>query len=144
MKINPIYIIRYLCAIYGGKISYKDDCFYVEIDTDKFRVNLTDKKRFGYYTFFHRDSGRRLDGKYYYHTQLKDKDLAHGLFLVWCHKFNKDVGIWSTHEDWLRLVNDAYKYNVYLEEEYENIESLCKAGIQNTSACAHQVVVQMP
>ena len=75
MRVNAIYLIRYLCAIYGGKICCKDDCFYVEVNGDKFRVNLTDKQRFGYYTFFHRDSGRRLDGKYYYHSQLKDKDL---------------------------------------------------------------------
>lgn len=126
MKINEFHIIRHLRNIYGGIISYKDDCLYVEINGDKFRVNLTDKQRFGYYTFFHRDSGRRLDGKYYYHTQLKDKDLAHGLFLVWCHKFNKDLGIWSTHEDWLRFVNDAYKYAATSDREYSDIRILCE------------------
>ena len=129
MKINELHIIRHLRDTYGGSISYKDDCFYVEVDGDKFRVNLTDKKRFGYYTFFHRDSGRRLDGKWYYHTQLKDKCLAHGLFLVWCHKFNKDIGIWSTHEDWLKFVNDAYKYAARSEKEYGSIQSLCETGV---------------
>ena len=116
MRIEPAYIIRHLRDTYGGTVTYKDKCLYVEVNGDKFRVNLTDKERFGYYTFFHRDSGRHLDGKYYYHTQLKDKDLAHGLFLVWCHKFNKDLGIWSTPEDWSCFVNDAYKYAVRSEK----------------------------
>ena len=130
MKVNEVHIIRHLRATYGGVVSYKDNCLYVEVNGDKFRVNLTDKQRFGYYTFFHRDSGRRLDGKWYYHSQLKDKDLAHGLFLVWCHKFNKELGIWSTHEDWLKFVNDAYKYAAKSESEYSNIEALVKA-LQN-------------
>lgn len=129
MKINELYIIRHLRDTYGGKLSGVGDCLYVEIDGDKFRVNLTDKKRFGYYTFFHRDSGRRLDGKWYYHTQLKDKCLAHGLFLVWCHKFNKELGIWPTHEDWLRFINDAYKYATRSEKEYVDIKSLCETWV---------------
>lgn len=137
MKVNPIYIIRHLRATYGGILTYKENCLYVEVDGDKFRVNLTDKERFGYYTFFHRDSGRRLDSKYYYHTQLKDKDLAHGLFLIWCHKLNKTTGIWSTHEDWLQFVNDAYKYCVRSEKQYVNIESLCETRIQNETSGAH-------
>ncbi len=126
MKVNPVYIIRHLRGVYGGSMSYKNDCLFIEVDGDKFRVNLTDKKRFGYYTFFHRDSGRRLDGKYYYHTQLKDKDLAHGLFLVWCHSLNKSIGYYSTQEDWVRFVNDAYKYASKSEKQYPDIESLCK------------------
>lgn len=129
MRINEIYIIRYLRATYGGILTYKDNCLYVEVDGDKFRVNLTDKQRFGYYTFFHRDSGRRIDGKYYYHTQLKDKELAHGLFLIWCHKFNKDLGIWSTEEDWFRFINDAYQYAARSENQYVDIESLCKTEL---------------
>lgn len=133
MKVNELHIIRHLRAVYGGSISYKENCFYVEVNGDKFRVNLTDKERFGYYTFFHRDSGRHLDGKYYYHTQLKDKCLAHGLFLIWCHKFNKDLGIWSTEEDWHRFVNDAYKYSIRSEKEYVDIKSLCEARVQNES-----------
>lgn len=127
MKINEFHIIRHLRNTYGGIISYKDDCLYVEVNGDKFRVNLTDKQRFGYYTFFHRDSGRRLDGKYYYHTQLKDRCLAHGLFLVWCHKFNKELDIWSTHEDWTKFVNDAYKYAAISDKEYSNIKTLCES-----------------
>ena len=125
MKINELHIIRHLRHTYGGTISYKGDCLYVEVNGDKFRVNLTDKTRFGYYTFFHRDSGRRLDGKWYYHTQLKDKCLAHGLFLVWCHKFNKDIGIWSTNEDWQRFVNDAYRYCEGSNIQYTTIQNLC-------------------
>lgn len=116
MKAEPAYIIRHLRDTYGGTVTYKDECLYIEVNGDKFRVNLTDKERFGYYTFFHRNSGRNLDGKYYYHTQLKDKDLAHGLFLIWCHKFNKDLNIWSTHEDWTRFVNDAYRYAIRSEK----------------------------
>ena len=127
MKINEFHIIRHLRNTYGGIISYKDDCLYVEVNGDKFRVNLTDKQRFGYYTFFHRDSGRRLDGKYYYHTQLKDKCLAHGLFLVWCHKFNKELDIWSTHEDWTKFVNDAYNYAAISDKEYSDIKTLCES-----------------
>ena len=127
MKINEFHIIRHLRNTYGGIISYKDDCLYVEVNGDKFRVNLTDKQRFGYYTFFHRDSSRRLDGKYYYHTQLKDKCLAHGLFLVWCHKFNKELDIWSTHEDWTKFVNDAYKYAATSDKEYSDIKTLCES-----------------
>ena len=127
MKINEFHIIRHLRNTYGGIISYKDDCLYVEVNGDKFRVNLTDKQRFGYYTFFHRDSGRRLDGKYYYHTQLKDKCLAHGLFLVWCHKLNKELNIWSTHEDWAKFVNDAYKYAATSDKEYSDIKTLCES-----------------
>ena len=127
MKINELYIIRHLRNIYGGTISYKGDCFYIEVNGDKFWVNLTDKARFGYYTFFHRDSGRRLDGKYYYHRQLKDSCLAHGLFLVWCHRFNKELGIWSTNEDWIKFVNDAYKYAITSDKEYFDIKALCES-----------------
>lgn len=126
MKIEPTYIIRHLRDTYGGTVTCKDKCLYVEVNGDKFRVNLTDKERFGYYTFFHRNSGRNLDGKYYYHTQLKDKCLAHGLFLIWCHKFNKKVGIWSTHEDWIQFVNDAYRYAARRENEYVTVEELCR------------------
>jgi hypothetical protein len=126
MKINELYIIHHLRNTYGGAISCKGDCLYVEVDGDKFRVNLTDKQRFGYYTFFHRDSGHRLDGKWYYHTQLKDKCLAHGLFLIWCHKMNKENNIWSTAEDWKRFVNDAYKYATESGMEYIDIRSLCE------------------
>lgn len=125
MKVNELHIIHHLRNTYGGTVTYKDNCMYIEVDGDKFRVNLTDKQRFGYYTFFHRDSGRRLDGKYYYHTQLKDKDLAHGLFLVWCHNLNKSIGYFSTHEDWCRFVNDAYKY-AKAEDSDTDIVSLYK------------------
>lgn len=140
MKVNPIYVIRHLRNTYGGVLTYKDNCFYVEVEGDKFRVNLSDKERFGYYTFFHRDSGRRLDGKYYYHTQLKDKDLAHGLFLVWSHKLNKSNGIWHTYEDWERFVNDAYKYAARSDKHYGNIESLCAATSQDDIIQTHQMV----
>lgn len=143
MRVNEFYIIRHLRDTYGGTLSGSGDFLYVEVNGDKFRVNLTDKKRFGYYTFFHRDSGRRLDGKYYYHSQLKDKCLAHGLFLIWCHKFNKDLNIWSNDEDWAKFVNDAYKYAVTRsEKEYVNIESLCQAGLQDDPVAKNQVVVQ--
>lgn len=62
MKINELYIIKHLRNTYGGTISGVGDYLYAEVDGDKFRVNLTDKKRFGYYTFFYRGSGR-LDCK---------------------------------------------------------------------------------
>lgn len=117
MRLNNQYIINHLQRTYGGVVTRIDDLLYVEVNGDKFRVNLTDKERFGFYTFFHRDSGRRLDGKWYYHSQLKDKSLAHGLFLIWCHKFNKDLGIWSLEEDWFKFINDAYKYGVQDFEE---------------------------
>ena len=117
MKLNNQYIINHLQRTYGGVVTRIDDLLYVEVNGDKFRVNLTDKERFGFYAFFHRDSGRRFDGKWYYHSQLKDKSLAHGLFLIWCHKFNKNLGIWSKEEDWFKLINDAYKYGVQDFEE---------------------------
>jgi hypothetical protein len=134
MKVNEVYIIKYLKEVYGGTISGAGDCIYVEVNGDKFRVNLTDKKRFGYYTFFHRNSGCDLDGKYYYHTQLKDKCLAHGLFLIWCHKFNKEIGIWSTHEDWIRFVNDAYRYAIKRENEYATVEELCRGQLESVKS----------
>lgn len=125
MRPNPVFIIRHLRNVYGGSVSYKENCLFVTVGNDKFRVNLTDGKRFGYYTFFHRDVTPR-DGVYHYHSQLKDSDLAHGLFKVWCHEFNRDIGIWSTDEDWARFVNDAYSYCVKSERQFFDIKSLCE------------------
>ncbi len=125
MNPNPVFIIRHLRNTYGGTISYKGDCLYVDVNGDKFRVNLTDKKRFGYYTFFHRDASPR-DGVYHFHSQLKIKDLSRGLFMVWCHNFNKELNIWSTDEDWCAFVNDAYRYSASSKKQYETIQNLCE------------------
>lgn len=129
MKIKEIYIIRHLRDTYGGSLSGVGDCLYIEVDGDKFRVNLTDKKQLGYYTFFYRDNDQHLDDKHCYHILLKDSCLAHGLFLIWCHKLNKELGIYPTDEDWFRFVNDSYKYAVRSENEYVNAKSLCETWI---------------
>ena len=131
MRINELYIIRHLRNIYGGTISYKGNCLYVEVNGDRFYVNLTNKKQFGYYIFFLQNNDCCLNENWSC-IQLKDRCLAHGLFLMWCRKFNKDNNIQSTHEDWQRFMNDAYKYAVKVkgsEKEYGSIQSLCKAGI---------------
>lgn len=105
MKINDLYIIRHLRNTYGGTISGANNNLYIKINDSKIRVNLADKKQNGHYIFF-----RRSNDKHYYRAQLQDKDLAHGLFLIWCDDFNNELELYPTNEDWLRFVSDAHKY----------------------------------
>lgn len=124
MRMNEIYIIQHLRNTYGGSLKYKDHCLILEIGSDKFRVNLTDKNRFGYYTFFHRSNARRLDGKYDYHVQLKTSNLGKGLFQCWTHELHKESNIWYTEEDWKRFVDDAHKYGIRSEIDVD-FKPLC-------------------
>lgn len=99
-----IYVISYLRQIYGGHLTLKKDgILRIEIDDQKFYVNLREKDFYDCYTFY------RQDG---YSVQVKDSDLIHGLFLVYCYSINKEVGLCSSIEDWTRFQIDAQKYGV--------------------------------
>ena len=79
----------------------------IKNEKDNFKVNLTDKQRFGEYTLFHKNHYYDLNN---YHTQGKYKDLHFLIFVAATHSINKEVGIKSTAEDWFAFKKDALKY----------------------------------
>lgn len=100
MKVNELYIIRHLRAIYGGSVSYKENCLHISIDGEKICVNLT--PYFGQYIFSNKESN----------WILREENLAHGLFLAWCYKLHQELDIHPTQDDWLKFASDAYKYTM--------------------------------
>lgn len=82
----------------------------LEIEYDIFKVNLSDKERFGEYTFFHQNSQSK-DGKKYYHVQLKVRNFGFGIYAC-CTHFQKRLGISYNKEDWIKFRDDAIKYKM--------------------------------
>jgi hypothetical protein len=102
--------IKFCIDNYGGSYSIVDNLLVMQVDTDLFKVNLTDKERFGSYTLYHK-SNNRLDGKVCFHVQCKTRNLDFALFVSFVHKFNKNLGIKFEKEDFMRFKQDCIKYS---------------------------------
>lgn len=83
----------------------------LEIESDIFKVNLSDKIRFGEYTFFHQNSREDDNGQKYYHVQLKVKNFGFGIYAC-CTHFQKHLGISYNKKDWIKFREDAIKYKM--------------------------------
>lgn len=112
---------QFLIELYGGKYHVTTNTLghkilVINVDEDVFKINLSDKTRFGKFDLFHRNSGRDLQGNYHYHRQGQFYTLSFAMYIAWTHKFNKDLGIPFNKEDYERLMQD---YKKSLENVYE-------------------------
>lgn len=101
----------FLEDIYGGSHYLTKDTLgfpllIINNGTDKFKINLFDKTRFGYYTLFHRNSGKFLDGKYGYHFQAKSWNMSYVIFVAYQHLMTKEIGVRLSADDYNRLMQD--------------------------------------
>lgn len=76
--------------IYGGTHSFETTpmgfkLLVIENGTDKFKINLSDKDRFGKFNLSHRSNARLLNGNYAYHIQVKAKELSYAIFAAYAH-----------------------------------------------------------
>lgn len=62
----------FLEDLYGGMHYLQETDFgnilYIENDSDRFKINLTDKSRFGKYTLFHQSDKRDENGCLRFHS----------------------------------------------------------------------------
>ena len=105
----------FLEELYGGTHYFTKhpmgyDILVIENGYDKFKINLTDKDRFGKFTLFHRNFGAFLDGTYAYHKQVEGRDLSYILFCAYQHDFAKKNGISWNKENYQRLMQDWRRY----------------------------------
>lgn len=101
----------FLEDIYGGSHYLTKDTLgfpflIIENGTDKFKINLFDKTRFGHYTLFHWNSGKFLDGKYGYHFQAKSRNISYLIFIAYQHLPTKEIGVRFSTDDYSRLMRD--------------------------------------
>jgi hypothetical protein len=94
--------------LYGGSYEVKGSILFIRCGNDEFKVNLFDGRKFGKYTFFHKNKSN----KGYFHKQLECKDLEYGLFRCFTHNFNKLYNISYSKEDWWKFEADALKYKI--------------------------------
>ena len=88
----------------------------LEIESDIFKVNLSDKIRFGEYTFFHQNHREDDNGQKYYHVQLKVRNFGFGIYAC-CTHFQKRLGVSYNKEDWIKFRYDAIKYKMNKERQ---------------------------
>ena len=102
---------------YGGQYTIVDSLLLIKIGRDLFKINLTDKKRFGEYTIYHK-SNYNPDGsdKTYFHVQMKVNSMTYALYICFTHDFNKSIGIKYNKEDWQRFRSDANMYREKLTQ----------------------------
>lgn len=109
---NEKRVLQYLADVYS--VRYKIDGVWLLLwdssNTDLFKVNLTDKSRFGFYTLWHRNRQNNLQGKKDYHKQLTAVDLRFVMFIAGTHLFNKSLNLNYQKEDFRAFVQDADKY----------------------------------
>lgn len=101
----------FLEEIYGGSHYLTKDTLgfpllIIENETDKFKINLFDKTRFGYYTLFHRNFSKFLNGNYGYHFQAKSRNLSYVIFVAYQHYITKQIGVRFCADDYNRLMED--------------------------------------
>lgn len=104
----------FLENIYGGTHTIlhsklKFDFLIIENESDKFKINLSDKTRFGYFTLFHRDSSRTLEGLDKYHFQGKSRNLSYLIFMAYQHHMTRKYHILFNTNDYNRLMRDWQK-----------------------------------
>lgn len=77
---------------------------------DKFKINLSDKFRFGKFNLSHRNSGRFLNGNYGYHVQTTTRELSYAIFVAYSHNFHKENHIFWSQKDYKRFMQDWRRY----------------------------------
>lgn len=103
--------LNFVESIYGGihvieTSTMGHSILIIENGRDKFKVNLSDKDRFGKYTLYHRDYGKKLDGRWCYHPQIRSRNLSYIIWISYTHDFNKSIGIFDNRENYERFFQD--------------------------------------
>lgn len=100
----------FLEDLYGGMHYLRETDFgtilYIENGPDKFKINLTDKNRFGKYTLFHQSDKKDKSGHVRFHSQLKTRNLHCAIFVAYAHQVHKNNNIYWHQEDIDRLMED--------------------------------------
>jgi len=103
-------VLDYCIFNYGGSCVREGDLLRIFVDKDEFYINVTDCRRFGRYTIYHRNTNRHTDGVKRFHTQARVKHLTYAFFLCFTHAFNKKYKIFNQPADYDRFEKDALKY----------------------------------
>lgn len=99
--------LEFCIKIYGGSYREQNDVLFIMVGRDKFRINLTDKFRFGTYTIYHQNNRGQLD---YYHNQGNYRSLDSVLFNCFTHDLNKRLGLRNSSESFFRFKEKLAKY----------------------------------
>lgn len=105
--------IEFCQELYGGTYSEKGDLLFLNIGKDLFRINLTDRERFGKYAIYHQSSALRLDNKPAFHKQCESLTFDYALFICFTHDFNKSNQLYNKKEDFTRFKEDLKKYHIW-------------------------------
>lgn len=104
----------YCETLYGGSHEIQETkngkFLIIKNEYDRFKINLSDKVRFGKFSLYHRNYGRLLDGRYVYHVQCYTKNLSYAIYISYTHTFNKSNKIFSSSEDYNRFMIDWKRY----------------------------------
>lgn len=99
--------LKFCIYNYGGSYFLDGNILNIFVGNDKFKFNITDKKRFGNYTVYHLSTKRSADGNNYYHVQLKTWSMFYAFYICFTHDFNKRIGVQYNKTDWERFRKDA-------------------------------------
>ena len=110
MNKEYFYLMEYLKFLYEGDYKIEKspfgDILYINNKEDTFKVNLSDLKRFNYYSLFHKNNcGQRQ----YFHLQGRYKTLDYVIINAFTHSFNNKNQIKNQREDYIYLLKDAKK-----------------------------------
>jgi hypothetical protein len=99
------YIIAHCKRIYGMQILYKNRKVYVKTSDNVYQID---------FTFANNNVFRFIDDKN--SLVLTETCLPRALFKLASRTVYKEIDKEPTQEDWERFVNDAYRYEIYLED----------------------------
>lgn len=101
-------VLNLIATTYDIQYSLQNDWLILsDMKQDIFKINLKDSDRFKIYTVYHQNHQNHLNGKKYYHIQIKTKSLPYAIFVAGTHSFNVTYGIRNRQEDYLRFLSDS-------------------------------------
>ena len=101
------YIIAHCKRVYGMQILYKNRKVYVKTSDNIYQID---------FTFANNNVFRFIDDKD--SLVLTETYLPRAFFKLASRIVYKEIDKEPTQEDWERFVNDAYRYENYLEDRY--------------------------
>lgn len=101
-------ICDYLAFLYDMQYFEKNNILFIKNQDDTFKVNLTDGRRFSYYTLYHKNHIKNNPG---WHIQIKAMSLYRILFIAFAHYFHVSNHLYINREDIDRFIRDIHKYN---------------------------------
>lgn len=106
--------LSFIEETFSGTHSFRDSQYgkllIIQNEDDIFKINLSDKVRFGKFTVYHRNSAKLLTGEYNYHVQLEARHLSYALWHIYVHKFHKTNHLFWSNEDYHRFMQDWMRY----------------------------------